>query len=169
MRLLLPLWVGWLLAKRIGIDRAKAAAVCWPSGRPCSLRQGPVFYQMLAVVIPLLLWFDSRKLWRTTLLVALVSVLAGITRINWFPMPGLMAAMLYLMEQPLAGKNIKDLLRYPTLPLGWNPGRHRYCLAQPELLPHPILAYRCTCLPPPTLPICFGIACCPMSTSPGVC
>lgn len=121
MRLLLPVWTGWLLARRFGIEgkTKRWLLAFWVA---LFLRQGPVFYQMLAVVIPIVIWFDSRKVWRSTILVALVSVLAGITRINWFPMPGLMAAMLYIMEQPLAGKQLKDLLRYPALPLAWTAG-----------------------------------------------
>lgn len=121
MRLLLPVYVGWLLAKRNGINdkTGRWLLAFWAA---LFLRQGPVFYQMLAIVIPILIWFDSRKIWRSTILLSLVSILAGITRINWFPMPGLMAAMLYIVEQPLEGKQPKDLLRYPILPLAWAGG-----------------------------------------------
>jgi hypothetical protein len=121
MRLLLPVLAAWLLARRIGIEKRSQRWLFSLWGL-LFLRQGPVFYQMLAVVIPMVWWFDSRKVWRSTVLVILVSVWAGITRVNWFPVPGLMAAMLYIMEQPLSIKNAKEWLRYPMWPLAWTAG-----------------------------------------------
>jgi hypothetical protein len=48
--------------------------------------------------------------------VLLSAVWAGISRVNWFPMPGLIAAALYLMEQPAAGKKF---WRYWLPPAIW--------------------------------------------------
>jgi len=118
MRLSLPVLTAWLLARRLGIGEKKEVWLFALWGA-LYLRQGPVFYQMLAVVIPLFLWFNSRKTWRSTLLVLLVSIWAGITRVNWFPVPGLLAALFYIIEQPVPGRKMKDLLRYPLWPLAW--------------------------------------------------
>jgi hypothetical protein len=66
------------------------------------LFQGPVYYHLL-VIPALLFWgFDSRKFWRSLVLVSLASAWAGISRLNWFPVPGLLAATLYLCEVPFS-------------------------------------------------------------------
>jgi hypothetical protein len=65
------------------------------------LFQGPVYYHLL-VVPALLFWgFDSRNFWRSLGVVLLASAWAGISRLNWFPVPGLLAATLYFCEIPV--------------------------------------------------------------------
>lgn len=75
---------------------------------------GPVYYHLLVPVI-LMLWLfhtgsNQRALlgrferWRgiVSLLALLVaSAWAGISRVNWFPMPGMLAIALILMERPI--------------------------------------------------------------------
>jgi len=81
--------------------------------------QGPVFYNL--IVIPLLVFWlvDVRKFWRTLLVVALVSIYAGLSRINWVPMAGLISALFYFIEVPVAGKGARSVSRYLLLPLLW--------------------------------------------------
>jgi hypothetical protein len=57
--------------------------------------------------------------WKAMAAVAGISVWAGLSRINWIPMPGLMAAAFYLMEKPFAGQDVKGLARYLWRPLVW--------------------------------------------------
>ncbi len=64
------------------------------------LFQGPVYYHLYLGALPVLLWFDSRRFWRSLLMVALGSAWAGISRINWVPVPAMIAAALYLLETP---------------------------------------------------------------------
>jgi hypothetical protein len=49
-------------------------------------------------VIIILAGFDSRHVWRSLLVVIVASAWAGISRVNWFPIPGLLAGVLYLLE-----------------------------------------------------------------------
>jgi hypothetical protein len=78
---------------------------------------GPVYYHLLVPVILVLWGFDLAKPRRTWLAVLLASVWAGISRLNWFPVPGMLAATLYLMEKPasLAGWKVGKLAKYPAL------------------------------------------------------
>jgi hypothetical protein len=62
------------------------------------LFQGPLYYHLLVMVILVLWGFDRRRFWRTLILVLVASAWAGISRINWLPVPGLLAAALYFLE-----------------------------------------------------------------------
>ena len=68
MRLSLPLLAAWLLARRLRIKQ-KSENILFAIWGALFYCQGPIFYQMLVVVLPIFLWFDSRKVWRSTLLV----------------------------------------------------------------------------------------------------
>src|SRR5690606_21717180 len=60
--------------------------------------QGAVFYHLVPCVFIVLFGFNKEKPWRSFLFVALASIWAGISRINWLPLPGALAALLYLLE-----------------------------------------------------------------------
>jgi len=62
------------------------------------LLQGPVYYHLLIVVIVILWGVEPRRFGQSLVWVLIASVWAGLSRINWFPMPGLMAAALYFLE-----------------------------------------------------------------------
>ncbi|RJQ44688.1 MAG: hypothetical protein C4545_00845 [Anaerolineaceae bacterium] len=62
------------------------------------LQQGPVYYHLLISAILILFGFHREKFWQSTLVVVLASCWAGISRINWYPLPGVLAAMLYFFE-----------------------------------------------------------------------
>ncbi len=61
--------------------------------------QAPVYYHLQVIVVVVLLAADHHKFARTLIVVLLASIWAGISRINWFPVPGLLAATIYLLEQ----------------------------------------------------------------------
>jgi hypothetical protein len=68
-------------------------------------------------MVILVLWgFDRRRFWRTLGFVLVASLWAGISRINWLPVPGLLACALYLL-----GTNLEDrrLWRYLLPPAVW--------------------------------------------------
>jgi hypothetical protein len=65
------------------------------------LFQGPVYYHLLVCAAIVLWGLDTQRFWRSLAIVALASAWAGISRINWFPLPGLLAASLYILENPL--------------------------------------------------------------------
>ncbi len=62
--------------------------------------QGPVYTHLLVPVVLVLWGYDNDNPRRTMEFVLLASVWAGLSRINWFPAPGLLAAVLYLLETP---------------------------------------------------------------------
>ncbi len=78
---------------------------------------GPVYYHLLVPVILVLWGFDLEKPRRTWLAVLLASAWAGISRLNWFPVPGMLAATLYFMEKSasLEGQQVGKLAKYPSI------------------------------------------------------
>ena len=79
------------------------------------LFMGPVYFHLTIPVILVLLGFSRDHDWRTLLVVILASVWCGWSRLNWYPMPGMIAAVLYLMEVPYRGKSIWSYLLKPAL------------------------------------------------------
>jgi hypothetical protein len=116
----MPLITGWLLARRLGLaDRFyRWIFVIWAT---LYLMSGAVYYHLLVCVI-LILWgftpaVSSRK--RSILSLAVVtiaSIWAGISRVNWFPVPGILASCLYFLETRKEGKST---LRYSLKGLTW--------------------------------------------------
>ena len=76
---------------------------------------GPIYFHLTIPVIILLLGFSSQNDRRTWIAVLLASVWCGWSRVNWYPMPGMIAAVLYFMEVPYRGKNIWSYLLKPAL------------------------------------------------------
>lgn len=64
------------------------------------LQQGPVYYYLLVSAIMILFGFRYDKFWHSLLWVILASIWTGISRINWYPMPAILAALLFLLESP---------------------------------------------------------------------
>jgi len=84
-----------MLARRLQL-RNKANTAFFVVWTILFLYQGPVFPHLI-VITWLVLWqFDERSPWRNLIWVILASLWAGITRINWFPVAGSLAAILYL-------------------------------------------------------------------------
>jgi len=81
------------------------------------LFQGPVYFH-LAVPLILMLWgYSTGNDRRTWVFLILASVWSGLSRINWYPMPGLLASLLFLLEVPYQGKR---LWRYLLKPVLWS-------------------------------------------------
>ncbi|MEO5887103.1 MAG: hypothetical protein ABIQ77_05510, partial [Anaerolineales bacterium] len=79
------------------------------------LFMGPIYFH-LAIPVILLLWgFSQQDDGRTWMAVILASIWCGWSRVNWYPMPGMIAAVLYLMEVPIRGKNVWQYLSKPAL------------------------------------------------------
>jgi hypothetical protein len=79
------------------------------------LFMGPVYFHLTIPVILLLWGFSSRDDRRTWAVVLLASVWCGWSRLNWYPMPGMIAAVLYFMEVPCRGKKLWGYLLKPAL------------------------------------------------------
>ena len=60
--------------------------------------QGPVYYHLLVILMIVLWGFDPKHFWRSLIVVVVASIWAGISRVNWFPVPGMLATLLYFLE-----------------------------------------------------------------------
>jgi len=79
------------------------------------LFMGPLYFHLAVPVIILLYGFSYQNDRRTWLAVLLASIWCGWSRVNWYPVPGMIAAILYLMEVPFNGKNAWRYLLKPAL------------------------------------------------------
>ena len=79
------------------------------------LFQVPVYFH-LAVPLILMLWgYSSQNDRLTWFVLILASFWSGLSRINWYPMPGLLASVLFLLEVPCQGKKLWRYLLKPVL------------------------------------------------------
>jgi hypothetical protein len=79
--------------------------------------QGAVYYHLQICVIIILLGVSSKHPWRSLLAVILSSFWAGMSRINWFPVPAILAITIYLLEEPYSKTG--QFMRYIFKPLLW--------------------------------------------------
>lgn len=131
-----PLWLHrlWQVGLWIGISGITAYAAMWRFGKGLSAWQrkiggawfflyllfGPIYYHLQLAVLPLLFGFQPHPKSNTTrgvsiLLFVLCSLWAGLSRVNWYPVPALIAIILYILETPYKG----DFWRYIWRPLTW--------------------------------------------------
>lgn len=105
----------YLLVRRLGVENKliRWAVFGWVV---LYLFQGPVYYFLLISLIPIWWGFDAKKFNKTLLLVLIGSAWAGASRVNWIPVPALMAATLYFLEAKVAGRSWS---RYLVKPLIW--------------------------------------------------
>ncbi len=77
--------------------------------------QGAVYYHLHVCVILILAGVSVRHPWRSLLVVVMASIWAGVSRVNWFPVPAMLAITIYLLETSFAGKG----WRYWVTPFAW--------------------------------------------------
>jgi hypothetical protein len=124
----MPLLTSWLLARRLKFDN-RLLSVLFILWSFLFLMQGAVFYHLLPCVFLVLIGFDKDKPARSFLFVALASFWAGISRVNWVPLPGALAALLYLLEtRPPRGASALSL-RYLWQPFVYGAGGSLVALA----------------------------------------
>jgi len=80
------------------------------------LNQGPVYYHLMVCVIIVAAGFSIDKPYKSLAMVILASIWAGISRINWFPVPGFLAVFFYILEIPHFGRSF---WRYWLWPMIW--------------------------------------------------
>jgi hypothetical protein len=79
------------------------------------LFQGPVYYHLLVMVILVFGGVKPGQFWRSLFVVLAASAWAGISRVNWFPVPAMLAAALYVIEIPLEKKPVWRYLAPPAV------------------------------------------------------
>ena len=106
----------FILARRLGFGKNQLVKtglfIAWVF---VFLMIGPVYYH-LQIPLILVLWGFNRdssarpaaRFARNVLIVAAASAWAGISRVNWYPVPGLLAAALFFLEQPIQPGDQKD-------------------------------------------------------------
>ncbi len=77
--------------------------------------QGAVYYHLMVCVILVLLGYNPKRPWQTLLFIMIASVWAGLSRVNWVPVPALLAVTLYLLETSAKGIHWLKYLKYPFL------------------------------------------------------
>jgi hypothetical protein len=116
------LWVGMTyavstaLVRRLGIND-RSTRILWTAWGFLFIFQGPIYYHLLFAALIVLWGLNTRRFWKSMAVVIVASVWAGISRINWMPVPAMMAASLYLLERryPAAG----PIWRYLRPPFYW--------------------------------------------------
>lgn len=111
------LLMGWTLARRFHFSHRMAAlaVILWTA---LYVQEGYIYYHLAVCVLLVLLGFDYRRFWRTLGFVVLASAWAGISRVNWIPVPAILAASLYLLERPRCES--ADWRRYLAPPFLWS-------------------------------------------------
>jgi len=123
--IVMPLLTGYVLMRRLDIsDRLQRWMVV--AAIFLYLGIGPVYYHLLVPVVLILWGFHSLpahsnklRFAISLLVVLLASAWAGISRINWFPVPGSLAITLILLEEPLlksapTDQALKSRRKFPT-------------------------------------------------------
>ncbi len=119
----LPLLTTWLLARRLRITDGWRFWL-FVLYAFLFLYQGPLYYHLTLCLIPVLIGYDNHRFGRTLFFVLLGALWAGISRVNWIPVPGTLAAVLYLLENPVLRKTAdraswSRIGRYLAGPAGW--------------------------------------------------
>lgn len=60
-----------------------------------------VYYHLMPMVFIPLLFVSPKHPWRSLIAVIAASAWAGVSRVNWFPMPAMIALAIYLLEVPV--------------------------------------------------------------------
>jgi hypothetical protein len=105
---------GFLLAKRIRV-KPYLLFIAFAAWSFITLNIGPVYYHLVLCVILIYWGVDFNKPLRTAVILILSSVWAGLSRINWVPVPAFLVVVLYLMEQ--AWDKHKQGLKYFIQPV----------------------------------------------------
>ncbi|HLO29627.1 MAG TPA: hypothetical protein VK249_10860 [Anaerolineales bacterium] len=125
------LWIGLTagaslaLARRAFPTQEKAAKWLFAGWAFLFLMCVGVYYHLEVMVIIPLLFVTMKRPWQSLIAVALASVWAGISRVNWFPVPAMIAIAIYLLEMPLReavnSKSVtfKQISHYLAQPALW--------------------------------------------------
>lgn len=115
------LWIGltagsaYVLARRLRFGQRGFALLC-AAWFFVYCFQGMVYYHLQVMVTIILLGVWPRHFWRSLIAVLLASFWAGISRINWFPVPAMLAIALHFLEEPVSTyKNLWQYVRKPAL------------------------------------------------------
>ncbi len=110
----MTLWTAGVLAKRVK-EGLKLPTVWLTLFFILFFFQGAVYYHMMVCVLLVLYGYHKDKPWRTLIFVLIASAWAGISRVNWMPLPALLAVLMFLIEKPFDPKHWIKYLQFPVL------------------------------------------------------
>jgi len=109
---LVPLATSALILKRAGIY-SKIPKILIVLFFFLFMQQGPIYYHLIISIIPVLIWFNPRKMVQSSLVIVACSIWAALSRVNWYFMPLIVAVLLYIFESdPKTLFSRKNLIRY---------------------------------------------------------
>jgi hypothetical protein len=110
----------YFLARRLDLSSKGLTALIAMWGFVYFL-QGAVYYHLQVCVILILWGVSSKHPIRSFLVVLLASLWAGMSRVNWFPVPAMLAIAIYLLEVPVPRNSFRlaNLIRYLARPALW--------------------------------------------------
>ena len=79
------------------------------------LFQGPIYFHLTIPLILMLWGYSTKNDRRTWIFLIFASSWSGLSRINWYPMPGILASVLFLLEIPYNGQKFWRYLRKPVI------------------------------------------------------
>jgi hypothetical protein len=128
----MPIFATAILGRRLRVrtngEHAKGNKISWVSPGLfliwglLFLLIGPVYYHLLVIPVIVYAGFSSDRFLRSLGVVILASAWAGISRVNWFPVAGMLAATMYFLEIGLPPRSRQTLGRvgsYLLRPAGW--------------------------------------------------
>lgn len=110
----LPIAVGWALVRRYRLT-GRWLRVIVAGWIVLYLFQGPMQYHLLVMVFLVVVGLDPQRPIRSTWFLLVASAWAGISRLNWYPVPAILGGCLYLIESEPPVRSWKDVARWPVL------------------------------------------------------
>jgi hypothetical protein len=122
------LWIGLtataaiVLAKRVVPPQERALRWLLAGWTFLFLLRIGVYYHLEIMAILPLAFVSVKHPWRSLIVVIAASIWAGVSRVNWFPVPAMIAAAIYLLETPYETQertSLKGLWQYSSTPVLW--------------------------------------------------
>jgi len=76
------------------------------------LLQGPIYYHVLAGIIPILWFYDEKRPFRNLIIIILCSMWQGLCRVNWFMMPAAIGILLHVLRKPLPDTRLLNYAKW---------------------------------------------------------
>jgi len=77
--------------------------------------QGSVYYHLMVCVLVVMFGYNKDSFWKTLTIILIASAWAGLSRVNWYPVPALLAVCLYLIEEPIKDQKWLSYLKKPVI------------------------------------------------------
>ena len=81
------------------------------------LLQGPIYYHLLAGILPILWFYDEKRPLRNLIVVIICSMWEALGRVNWFLMPATLVILLHVLRtpHPLRPRKVWNYIKWPLV------------------------------------------------------